>query len=358
LRDEDERFMRRALELASRPPFASPNPRVGAVVVRDGTILGEGAHRGPGTPHAEAAALEGIDARGATVYVALEPCNHQGRTPPCATRLVEAGVTRVVAALEDPDERVAGSGFALLRAAGIEVVSGVLAADAERLNAPYLHHRRTGRAFLALKLALTLDGRMTAPDGSSQWITGPAARRAVHARRLEAGAVLVGAGTVLADDPALTVRAVRAPRQPVAVVADAAGRVPATAAVFARDGGVIVATTPSCPHEAQIAWKEAGAEVLVLPESDGGVDLAALLDVLGARGVTEVFCEGGPRLASSLVAGGLVGRLELHYGPVLAGGGRSLEEIGVTTMADALRFRVETTERAGDDVIVTLAGGP
>ena len=349
----DERFMERALELAREPAFASPNPRVGAVVVRDGVVIGEGAHGGPGTPHAEAAAVKGIDARGATVYVTLEPCNHEGRTPPCAPALVEAGVARVVAAAEDPDPRVSGSGFDALRLAGIEVEVGLMRAEAERLNAAYLYHRRTGRSFVSVKLALTLDGRTAAPDGSSQWITGPEARRIVHARRLECDAVMVGAGTVLADDPQLTVRHVGAPRQPARVVVDSTGRVRARAAALGE--GSIVATTAAAPHEAQIAWKEAGADVLVLPESPGGVDLGALVAALGARGIVEILCEGGPRLASSLIRTGLAGRLELHYGPVLTGGGPSLADLGVTSMSGALRFEIEDTVRAGDDLIVTLA---
>lgn len=351
---QDERFMERALELARGPAFAYPNPRVGAVVVRDGTVLGEGAHHGPGTAHAEAAALEGIDARGATIYVTLEPCNHHGRTPPCAPALVEAGVTRAVIAMEDPDPRVGGSGCEVLRRAGIDVVIGVGRGGAERLNRAYLHHRRTGRSFVSVKLALTADGRATAPDGSSQWITGPETRRVVHARRLECDAVMVGAGTVLADDPRLTVRDVPAPRQPWRVVVDAAGRVPHDARALGE--GSVVATTQASPHDTQIAWKEAGAEVLVLPESGGGLDLAALLEVLGARGVVEVFCEGGPRLASSLVRDGLAGRLELHYAPILAGGGLSLEGLGVATMGNALRFEIEETRRVGDDLLVTLVG--
>ncbi|MDQ3983134.1 MAG: bifunctional diaminohydroxyphosphoribosylaminopyrimidine deaminase/5-amino-6-(5-phosphoribosylamino)uracil reductase RibD [Actinomycetota bacterium] len=351
---QDERFMERALELARVPAFASPNPRVGAVVVRDGVVVGEGAHRGPGSAHAEVTALEGIDARGTTVYVTLEPCNHRGRTPPCAPVLVEAGVARVVAATEDPDPRVAGTGFEVLRNAGIEVEAGVLREEAERLNRAYLHHRRTGRSFVSLKLALTLDGRMTAPDGSSQWITGAEARRIVHARRLECDAVMVGAGTALADDPKLTVRDVPAARQPVRVVVDAVGRVPAEAAALGERS--IVATTAAAPHDVQIAWKETGAEVLVLPEGPGGVDLTALVDALGAREIVEVLCEGGPRLASSLIRAGLAGRLELHYGPVLSGGGLTIADLGVRSMADGLRFEIEETARAGDDLIVTLAG--
>ncbi|HEX2058288.1 MAG TPA: bifunctional diaminohydroxyphosphoribosylaminopyrimidine deaminase/5-amino-6-(5-phosphoribosylamino)uracil reductase RibD [Actinomycetota bacterium] len=349
---DDERYMQRAVELAAAPPFTLPNPRVGAVVVRDGIVLGEGAHEGPGTAHAEAAALEGIDARGATVYVTLEPCNHHGRTPPCAPALVAAGVRRVVATTEDPDPRVAGSGFDLLRRAGVDVEVGVLRERAERLNRAYFHQRRTGRSFVSLKLALTLDGNMTAPDGSSQWITGSEGRRVVHARRLECDAVMVGAGTVVADDPRLTVREVPAPRQPLRVIVDAAGRVRPDAA--ALGDGSLVATTQRAPHERQIAWKESGAEVLVLPEDDRGVDLAALLDALGDRRVVEVFCEGGPRLASSLIRGGLVGQLELHYGAVLTGGGLSLDDLGVTSIDDGHRFRLDDLKVLGNDVVVTM----
>ncbi|MDQ3958547.1 MAG: bifunctional diaminohydroxyphosphoribosylaminopyrimidine deaminase/5-amino-6-(5-phosphoribosylamino)uracil reductase RibD [Actinomycetota bacterium] len=351
--EQDAGFMERAIELARRPAFVSPNPRVGAVVVRDGAPLAEGWHMGAGTPHAEARALAGVDAVEATLYVTLEPCVHQGRQPPCVPLVVGSGVARVVVAMEDPDPRVRGRGIAALRGAGVEVDVGVLSDEAERLNAPYLHHRRTGRAFVSLKLALTLDGRMAAPDGSSRWITGEETRRRVHARRLEADAVMVGAGTVLADDPSLTVRAVEALRQPARVVVDARGRVPADAAVFAG-GEVIVATTAACPHDAEIAWKESGAEVLVLPESPGGVDLAALTAALGGRGMVEVLCEGGPTLASSLIREGVADRLELHYGPLVTGGGRSLQDLGVGTMAAALRFRIEEVQRAGDDVLVTL----
>ena len=188
----DETFMARAIELARSAPFTSPNPRVGAVVVRGDSILSEGAHRGAGSAHAEAVALEGVDASGATLYVNLEPCSHTGRTPPCAPMVVAAQVARVVVANEDPDARVSGAGLELLRGAGIEVLTGVLAAEGEWLNAPFFHHHRTGRAYLTLKLALSLDGRLAAPDRSSRWITGDRARTRTHARRLEADVVMVG----------------------------------------------------------------------------------------------------------------------------------------------------------------------
>lgn len=346
----DESFMARALDLARSVPFTSPNPRVGAVVVRDGRIIGEGAHMGAGTPHAEAAALRDLDARGATLYVSLEPCNHHGRTPPCAPAVAEAGISRVVAAMRDPDPRVAGSGFSLLRDRGVEVTNGVLALEAERLNAPFLHHRTTGRAFVSLKLALTLDGRLAAADGSSRWITGPSTRAEVHRRRLESDAVLVGSGTVLVDDPQLNVRDIEAARQPAAIVVDSRGRVPAARRIFHADRA-LVATTMAANHERQLEWKEAGAEVIVLPELDGGVDLDALVVELGRRGMIEVFCEGGAGLATALLKRDLVDRLEIHQGSLLVGAGPAIGDVGVDTMGDALQWTLVSSRASGDDVI-------
>lgn len=350
----DEQHMTRALELAASAGNTSPNPRVGCVIARGAAIVGSGRHEGAGTAHAEVVALASCgDARGATAYVTLEPCVHQGRTPPCAPALHEAGIERAVIAIEDPDERVAGRGLDLLRAGGVEVVLGVLADEARALNDSYLHHRTTGRPLLRLKLALSLDGRLAAPDGSSRWITGSAARRRVHSLRAGADAVLIGAGTAAIDDPSLTVRDVPAARQPARVVVDARGRVPVRAALLG-EGEVVVATTASCPHEMQTAYKEAGAEVLLLPTSPDGVDLAALLDVLGGRGWLEVLCEGGARLATSLVKDDLVQRLEIHLGPLLLGAaGPEIGYVGVTSMTDARRWRLCDIERAGDDCLLT-----
>jgi diaminohydroxyphosphoribosylaminopyrimidine deaminase / 5-amino-6-(5-phosphoribosylamino)uracil reductase len=378
VRDEDERFMRRALELARSWPHASPNPRVGVVVVRDGGVIAEGRHEGAGTPHAEMRALEGVDATGATLYVNLEPCAHHGRTPPCAPALVAAGIVRVVAAHEDPDPRVRGRGFAALAVSGVEVTTGVLEEEAERTNAAYLHHARTGLPLVSLKVATSLDGRLSAADGSARWITGPATRARVHARRAEVDAVVVGAGTVVADDPQLTARgaalslpsgaiaepiafssgAIAEPialSQPARVVVDARGRVSCEARVFAPGADVIFATTDRCPHERQTSWKEAGAEVAVFPEASDGVDLGALLRWLGERPMLDVMCEGGARLATSLLSQGLVDRLEIHLGPVVLGsGGACLGDVGVTTMTDARRWRLLAVERSGDDAVLVL----
>ena len=351
----DHDGMARALDLAAQVPYTSPNPRVGAVAVRDGVVLAEAAHQGPGRPHAEAALLDQIDATGATVYVTLEPCAHHGRTPPCAPALVAAGVARVVAALEDPDHRVRGRGFQELRSHGVEVVTGVMSDEAAELNAAYLHHRRTGRAHLRLKLALTLDGRLATPDRSSRWITGPATRARVHHARRSADAVMVGAGTVTADDPRLTARAPGDGRQPGRVIVDSSGASSPTARVFDPGATVVVATTARCSHETQTAWKERGAEVLVLRDSPEGVDLGALLTSLSERGWVEIYCEGGPRLATSLLRGGFVDRLELHYGPLLAGsGGPGLGDLGVTSRGEGSRWEVRALERSGEDVLVSL----
>lgn len=352
---DDERFMARALELAAQPAFTSPNPRVGAVVVREGVVISESKHEGSGSPHAEALALENVDATGATLYVTLEPCAHHGKMPPCAPAVIQAGVTRVVAAIEDPDDRVAGKGFETLRKAGIEVVVGVGDLEARAQNRAYLHHRSTNRPLVTLKLAMSLDGKIAAPDGTSKWITGELPRRRVHARRLEADAVLIGAGTVMADDPMLTVRDVAAPRQPVRVICDASGRIPPASRVFG-DGDVIVMTTDAAEHSLKTRWKETGAEVVELPRSSGGgVDLPALLGDLGGRGWLEVYCEGGARLATSLLSEDLVDILELNYGPVLIGGpGLGLGDLGVGTIGGASRWRPLDVSRMGNDIVVVL----
>lgn len=349
--------MREAIALARSAPFTSPNPKVGAVVVRDGRVLGRGAHEGAGTPHAERRALEGIAAGGASLYVTLEPCCFAGRTPPCAPAVIAAGVARVVVAMQDPDPRVSGRGFAALRAAGLEVVTGVLEDEARRVNRAYIHHRTTGRPFVVLKLALSLDGRLAAADASSRWMTSPQTRRLVHEQRLLADAVVVGAGTVTIDDPALTVRDVHAFRQPVRVVLDAGGRVRPSAALFGPGGGgpVVVATTDASSHEAQTSWKEAGAEVMVLASSDQGVDLHDLLRELGRRGFLQVYCEGGAGLATSLLKLDLVDRLKLHYGTKLVGGnGISIGDLGTTTMAEAQVWSRIALEERGGDLLVTL----
>lgn len=350
-----ERYMARAIELAQSPVSTTPNPRVGTVLVRDGLVIGQGAHLGAGTPHAETVALEGIDARGATVYVNLEPCIHQGRTPPCAPALLAAGVRQAVIAIEDPDPRMSGAGIRHLRERGVDVVVGVLADRARQLNRAYLHQRISGRPLVTLKLALSLDGKIAAADGSARWITGSDARRRGHARRAECDAVMVGAGTVIADDPLLTARDVGATRQPVRIVCDAAGKVSSSARLFVQPGEVIVATTIACSQEVQASWKEAGAEVVVVDQDDNGmVDVTTLVRMLSDRGWLEIYCEGGGALATSLLRAGGADRLELYRGAVLVGGdGIGLGSLGVTDMDSAGRWRRVGHEHLGPDDVTT-----
>jgi diaminohydroxyphosphoribosylaminopyrimidine deaminase/5-amino-6-(5-phosphoribosylamino)uracil reductase len=355
--DLDEGWMARAVALAEGGRgTASPNPMVGAVLVRDGRVVGEGFHRAAGLAHAEALALAaaGELAAGATCYVTLEPCAHHGRTPPCADALVAAGVARVVAAVADPDPRVGGAGLDRLRAAGVRVDVGAGAEAAAEQNAAYLTHRRLGRPRVTLKAAASLDGKVAAPDGTSQWITGPAARADAHRLRAEADAVCVGAGTALADDPRLTVRLPGwSGRQPLRVLVDAAGRVAATGHLFDGEAETLVATTPAAPAAAVDAWKAAGAEVLMCEATVGqAVDLEDLVRALGERGVLELLVEGGPRLQASLWAAGLADRLVWYLAPLAIGGqgAPGLLGAGAVTLADARRLRLASVDRFGEDL--------
>ncbi|HEX2374685.1 MAG TPA: bifunctional diaminohydroxyphosphoribosylaminopyrimidine deaminase/5-amino-6-(5-phosphoribosylamino)uracil reductase RibD [Actinomycetota bacterium] len=358
-REPDEAWMARAVALAEGGRGAtSPNPMVGAVLVRDQRVVGEGFHQAAGRAHAEAVALAaaGAAAEGATCYVTLEPCAHHGRTPPCADALVAAGVARVVVAMADPDPRVDGAGLVRLRAAGMTVAVGVGAGPAAEQNAAYLTHRRLGRPRITLKAAASLDGKVAAPDGTSQWITGPAARADAHRLRAEADAVAVGAGTALADDPRLTVRLPgHAGRQPLRVLVDAAGRVGAGGHLFDGEAETLVATTPAAPAAAVDAWKAAGAEVLICPSAPvgQGVDLDDLGRALGERGVLELLVEGGPRLQASLWAVGLADRLVWYLAPLAIGGDGApglLGGPGAATLAEAHRLRLASVDRLGDDL--------
>jgi diaminohydroxyphosphoribosylaminopyrimidine deaminase/5-amino-6-(5-phosphoribosylamino)uracil reductase len=354
----DEAAMALALAEGERGRLtAPPNPWVGCVLVRDGEIVGRGFHRQAGEPHAEPQALAeaGERAQGATAFVTLEPCSHQGRTPPCAPALIEAGVRRVVIAIHDPDPRVRGRGVAMLEEAGVEVEVGVLADKAEANLYPYLHHRRTGRPLCLLKAAISLDGRTAAADGTSQWITGPAARADAHRLRAESGAVLVGVGTARADNPSLTARDVDppAPRQPLRVLLDSRGRVPAAGPLFDTSlAPTLVITTPLADTSAVSAWKAAGAETEVVGHVDGKVDLPAMLDVLGRRGILQVMVEGGAALHGALISQGLVDRMVLYVGGCLLGGeGRPLAQGRFPSgIDDAPRWTVLGSRMVGGDV--------
>jgi diaminohydroxyphosphoribosylaminopyrimidine deaminase/5-amino-6-(5-phosphoribosylamino)uracil reductase len=355
----DDEVMARAVALGERGQRTSaPNPWVGCVLVRDGTIVGEGYHRVAGEPHAEACALRaaGEQARGATAYVTLEPCAHHGRTPPCVDALAEAGVARVVVAVLDPDYRVAGGGLERLRRAGIRVELGVGAEAAARSLAPYLHHRRTGRPFTVLKVAMSIDGRTAAADGSSRWITGPAARADGHALRADSQAVIVGAGTALADRPTLTARDVQVPleRQPLRVLLDAVGRVLPDGPLFdTRLAPTLVITSPAAGSAAVEGWRAAGAEVAAVPASPEGegLDLRAAFGELGKRGVLQALVEGGPTLYGACVRAGLVDRLVVYVGARTLGerGRPLLVGPGPCTIEQAGRWRLLDVRRLGDD---------
>jgi diaminohydroxyphosphoribosylaminopyrimidine deaminase/5-amino-6-(5-phosphoribosylamino)uracil reductase len=356
----DEQFMRRALELAERGlGRTSPNPAVGSVVVRDGVIVGEGSHERAGEPHAERIALAnaGEAARGAEIYVTLEPCCHHGRTPPCTDAIIEAEVARCVYAMQDPDPRCAGGGAAALREAGIEVESGLLRDEARTLLAGYIHHRRTGRPLVTLKLAMSLDGRIATRTGDSQWISGEQSRRIVHQMRDRCDAVMVGVGTVLADDPSLTTRDVPDGRDALRVIADSRARTPEDARVVRQesDAGCLIACTEHAPPDRVRALPDAGAEVLVLAEDDGRVALPALMDALGQRGVLEVLLEGGGGLAAGALQAQVVGRVMLFYAPLIIGGRDAVPGVGgegVERVADAVRLQDMTTRRVGEDLLV------
>lgn len=358
--DQAASFMQRALGLAERGwGRVSPNPMVGAVVVRDGSVVGEGWHEGPGSPHAEVMALDeaGDEARGATVYVTLEPCDHTGRTGPCTHALTRAGVRKVVAAAGDPNPVVGGRGFARLRASGIEVETGTLEAEAHSLNRAFERHVVTGLPSVTLKMASSLDGKAAAADGSSRWITGPPARSDVQRLRAWADAVVVGAGTALADDPALTLRQepwLRA-RPPLRVVVDAVGRVPPSGRLFDDTAPTLVATTDLTPERRVRSWTEAGAEVLALDRGPGGVLLPALARALGKRDVQAVLVEGGPTLAWSFVEAALVDRVVVYLAPVLVGGAAApgvLMGTGFAPITEALGVEVTSVERMGNDLKV------
>ncbi|MFF2389810.1 bifunctional diaminohydroxyphosphoribosylaminopyrimidine deaminase/5-amino-6-(5-phosphoribosylamino)uracil reductase RibD [Agromyces sp. NPDC058104] len=333
----DAAAMRRALELAERGPAAGVNPRVGCVILSpEGEVLAEGWHRGAGTAHAEVDALSKLApgaAAGATAVVTLEPCNHTGRTGPCAVALVDAGVARVVYAVGDPGDRSSG-GAARLRAAGVEVTSGVLADEVEALLDDWLFAARHRRPRVIVKWASSLDGRAAAADGTSRWITGAAARRDVHRRRAAADAIAVGTGTVLADDPALTAR-------------DDAGRLlehQPVPVVFGRRPVPADAVLHAHPHEAVLLT---------------GADLAADLEELQRRGIRTLFVEGGPTLASAFVAAGLVDELLVYLAPALIGGPMlALGDLGIATIADARRYDFAAVERLGDDLLLVAHPAP
>jgi len=358
----DERHMREALELARRGwGRVSPNPLVGAVVVQNDEVIGRGWYAGPrGNPHAEVCALldAGDRAAGATVVCTLEPCGHHGSTPPCTDALIRAGVRRVVVGVRDPNPIVDGRGLRQLRAAGIDVVVGVLPDEAHRLNEAFEKHVTSGLPFVTLKFASSLDGKAAASDGTSKWITGEEARADVQRLRAGADAVIVGAGTAVADDPALTVRDRRFAdaHPPLRIVVDSNGRVPATGKLFDGTAPTLVATTDRAGQDQLKGWRDAGAEVLVLDtDVQGCVSLVHLAAELGKRDVQSILVEGGPTIAWSFVRHGMVDKVVLFVAPRLVGGRGAPSALmggGFAPIASARRMEFSSIERVGDDLRV------
>lgn len=350
---DDFLFMARALRLAEKGMYTTtPNPRVGCVIVRDGRMVAEGWHEKAGSAHAEVAALEraGGAARNATVYVTLEPCSHQGRTPPCADALIRAGVGRVVVAMRDPNPMVSGAGIQRLRDAGIAVECGVLEAQARELNIGYVSRMTRGKPWMRVKIASGLDGKTALENGASQWITSAQARRDAHRWRARSCAIMTGIGTLTDDDPRLTVREVQTPRQPLRIVVDSRLRVAPGSKIFAG-GGVLFATASS--DEAQIARITGlGAEVLVLPDQQGKVDLQRLVAELASRGINEVLVEAGINLHTALLRAGVVDELLLYYAPKLLGArGRGMFDLGdLTSMDEVLELDVTEMRQVGPDI--------
>ena len=343
----DHAMMRRALSLAERGLYTTtPNPRVGCVVTRGEQVLGEGWHERAGGPHAEVRALESIDAAGATVYLNLEPCNHQGRTPPCVDLLLQKKVKRVVAALRDPNPDARG-GAERLKAAGIRFEHGLLEEEARELNIGFVSRMTRGRPWVRLKVAATLDGRTALQNGKSQWITGPEARRDGHRWRARACALLTGIGTVKADDPQLTVREVATPRQPLRVVIDSRLETPASARILQGDRTLIFSARPG---------EVGNAEVVVLPDARGKVELPRMLQELARRGVNELQVEAGFRLNGSLVREGCVDEFLVYLNASFLGDAAQgmLDLAAPASLGERLRLRPVSLDRAGEDLRLLL----
>jgi len=362
--EQDEKFMRMALELAARGRgLVAPNPMVGAVVVKDGQVVGSGYHQMAGGPHAEVLALEEAkgEAVGATLYVNLEPCCHYGRTPPCTKRILTAGIARVVAAVPDPNPKVGGAGLRELAAQGVQVATGVLAAEARRLNEVFFKYIVTGRPFVSLKAAISLDGKIAARTGDARWITGEVARQKAHELRRAADAVVVGVETVIRDDPQLTVRLPAEPgtgrvKQPFRLILDTRARIPLTARVVREDPArTIVATTSSAPPRRVKMLQAAGVRVWLLPRQRGRVSLPALLAKAGEEELSVLLVEGGGTVHAAFLAEDLVDKIYLFVAPRIIGGKTAptwVEGEGVAEVADASRWRPAGSTWLGQDLLL------
>jgi diaminohydroxyphosphoribosylaminopyrimidine deaminase / 5-amino-6-(5-phosphoribosylamino)uracil reductase len=358
--NKDHYFMKMALDLAaSAKGRTNPNPVVGAILVKDGVIVGSGLHRKAGEPHAEVHAfrMAGEHAEGATLYVTLEPCSHFGKTPPCANIVKESNVARVVVALQDPNPQVAGRGIGLLREAGIEVEVGVLEKEARLLNERFVHNMVNRTPFVISKVAMTLDGKIAAYNGHSKWITGEASRHNVHLLRNEVDAILVGIGTVLADDPMLTTRLETGGKNPFRVVLDSDLKTPLEAKITdTTEAKTWIVAKEGADLEKAKVLEEKGVEIIYVPKNDSGLDLSVLLNKLYEKGITDLLVEGGSEINGSFLRAGLINKFSIYVAPKIVGGRDSLTPFtgdNVESMDEALDVTIHSIENFGEDLLIT-----
>ncbi len=359
---DHEKYMRMALELAAKGAgYVSPNPLVGAVVVKGDQVVGRGYHQALGGPHAEVNAIDdaGEDARGGTIYVTLEPCNHHGRTPPCTQKILNAGIRQVVVAMADPNPHVTGGGNDFLASQGVEVACGVCEADAVAQNESFVKYVRTGSPFVVLKMAATLDGRIATRTGDARWVTGPQARGFVHLLRHSMDAIMVGIGTVMADDPELTTRLEHGGSvDPVRVILDTRLTISSEARLLnlSSTAETIIACGPEAPEERKVRLKEKGAHLLEVPLEEGRIDLNALMTALGARGITSLLVEGGAQIAGAALKAGVVDKVHFFYAPKIMGGGDGIPMCngkGPEKMSECLALSQTAVSQVGEDILVT-----
>lgn len=346
--------MKRALALARRG-HTSPNPMVGAAIVKNNKIISEAWHRQAGELHAEALAIEkaGRLANGADLYVTLEPCCHHGKTPPCTDAIIKSGIRRVYAAIEDPNPLVSGSGIRQLKESGIEVQVGLLETEARKLNEGFIKRMNTGMPFVLWKAAMTLDGKIAAKTGDSQWVTGETARKEVHRLRSRTDAIMVGIGTILADDPQLTVRGIKGAKNPLRIIVDSSARTPANARALSSDASTIIATLRNIPEKKMDALFTSGARILGIRDIDGRIDLTYLMNELGKMGINNVLLEGGGELAASMLSAGLIDRGLIFIAPKIIGGRDAktpVEGEGIEAMSQALSTKKPKVRCFGDDI--------
>lgn len=357
-----EEYMRMALDLAAKGAgYVSPNPMVGAVVVKDECVVGRGYHQAVGGPHAEVHAIDdaGAKAKGATLFVTLEPCNHHGRTPPCSQKILDAGIRKVVVAMADPNPHVTGGGNAFLESCGVDVTCGVCEDEAAALNESFIKYIRSQHPFVVLKMAATLDGRIATRTGDARWVTGPRARAFVHQLRHNMDAIMVGGGTVLADDPELTTRLEKGRGvDPVRVVLDTHLRVSPEIRMLnlPSTSETLIVCGPEAPASKKKRLKDKGADVLEVPLKDGGIDLKVLMARLGARGITSLLVEGGAQVAGSALKAGIVDKVHYVYAPKILGGEDGIPMCagqGPEKMDDCMPLSGTRVSRVGDDILVT-----